>query len=263
VLTTFTLTPAHRAEFDRVGVLRLPAFYPAKVVAPMADALWSDAERRLGVRRNDPDTWTTERVMHHQELEKSGAFAGLATPALFDLANAFLGEGAWDQPKHWGQPLFNFPTPGPWRLPSAIWHLDYPTQPCETRLGAIRTFTLLEPVRARGGGTLFVAGSHKVAMAMAAEGGKKVRSADMRARLKGAHPWFALLWAKDDGQRDSVLFHGAEARGVHVRVAEMTGEPGDVLVMHPNMLHGLSKNVLDRPRMALVQSLMRRDAHYW
>jgi ectoine hydroxylase-related dioxygenase (phytanoyl-CoA dioxygenase family) len=48
-----------------------------------------------------------------------------------------------------------------------------------------------------------------------------------------------------------------EMRGFPVRVEEMTGEPGDVFVMHPAMFHTVAPNALDRVRMALVETFYR------
>lgn len=50
---------------------------------------------------------------------------------------------------------------------------------------------------------------------------------------------------------------GERVRGVHVRVEEMTGEPGDLIVMHPAMFHSISPNGLDTPRMMLSQAIDR------
>ena len=41
--------------------------------------------------------------------------------------------------------------------------------------------------------------------------------------------------------------------GVPVRVCEMLGEPGDVILMHPLMMHAPTPNVLATPRMMLTQ----------
>ena len=50
------------------------------------------------------------------------------------------------------------------------------------------------------------------------------------------------------------------AREITVQVDEMTGEPGDLIVMHPVMLHTIAPNSLDRPRMMLAHSFFQRDA---
>jgi hypothetical protein len=56
------------------------------------------------------------------------------------------------------------------------------------------------------------------------------------------------------------MIEEGQARGLSVRVVEMTGDPGDVVVMHPFVLHTPAANALDTPRMMLVQSLNRAPA---
>jgi hypothetical protein len=43
------------------------------------------------------------------------------------------------------------------------------------------------------------------------------------------------------------------ADGVPVRVCEMLGEPGDVILMDPMMLHGLTPNLRETPGMMLTE----------
>ncbi len=92
---TFTLTRDQAAAFERDGVLRLPGFYGADAVAPMADALWDDLARRYGALRDRPQTWIDQRPAKFQALARSGAFAPLASPALHALVDDVLGEGRW------------------------------------------------------------------------------------------------------------------------------------------------------------------------
>jgi hypothetical protein len=257
VATTFTLTLEQRQTFDRVGVLRLPGFYPAADIAGMADRLWSDLERRYGVLRKRPATWTVVRPAQFQAVERAGAFAALGSQPLFDLADILLGAGAWDKPRRWGHPLVTFPSPV-WNLPRVMWHLDYPAEGPGSLAPAMRVFVFLEPVRPHGGGTLYVAGSHQLIMDLAAGEARPVPSAKMRERLKPADPWFTRLWATLGDEVRGLLGEASQVRGVDVAVEEMTGEAGDLILMHPLMLHGLSHNALDRPRMMLVGSLARR-----
>ncbi|HEX4197340.1 MAG TPA: hypothetical protein VHZ26_07860 [Caulobacteraceae bacterium] len=256
---TFALTPEHRAEFDRVGVLRLPGFLPSAKVAVMAGALWADLHARYGAEPHDPKTWPARRPSHFQALVRSGAFAGLGTPELHQLGDALLGAGAWTSPKRWGQPLVTFPTGG-WDVPHATWHLDLPAGASLETLPAIRIFALLEPVAPRGGGTPYIAGSHRAVIDRArhAKPGEKLRSADMRALLKAEEPWLAELLRPTDGDRVARFMDGWGAmRGFPVRVEEMTGEPGDILIMHPAMFHTVAPNGLDRVRLALVETFYR------
>ena len=254
-------TPAHRADFERTGLFRLTGFYPAADVAAMVDALWADLARRFGIDRQRPETWTKERPAQFLALSRSGAFTDLGSDRLAALADAMLGPGAWTRPHRWGQPLVTFPRQGIWEVPHTTWHLDYPGEGPIDALPAIRVFTFLEPVRSRGGGTLCIAGSHRVVgdLVRQAAPGAEMRSADVRAVLGIGEPWLSALFKPGGGERARrFMIDGGVARGLPVRVEEMTGDPGDVIVMHPFVLHTISPNARDRPRMMLVQSLGRR-----
>lgn len=111
-----------------------------------------------------------------------------------------------------------------------------------------------------GGGTLYVAGSHRLAMDVERAHGGPVRSSQVRDRLKAECPWFASLLATPTA--DLRVLINVEARvGSHpVRLEEMTGAPGDLIIMHPAILHGAAHNALDRPRIMLTEWIPRRDS---
>lgn len=256
---TFALTPAQREVFDRAGVLRLPAFFPVADIEVMADRLWADLGRRFGIVRDRPETWTKVRPGQFQALERSGAFDRLESPTMMDLADALLGAGAWERPGRWGQPLVTFPS-ATCDLPRAMWHLDYPVVDDKVvGLSALKAFTFLEPVLPRGGGTLYVSGSHHLAMEAARVVGLPAPSAKIRERLRADHAWFAQLWAAQGDKVGGLVGAETHVRDLRLRVEEMTGDPGDLVIMHPALLHGLSHNALDRPRMMLAQGLVRAE----
>lgn len=254
---TFTLSPEQRAAFEHEGVLRLPGFFPNDLIAPMAGRLWADLEKRFAIDRDRPETWARQRPAQFQALIRTGAFDALG-PRIGALADAFLGTGNWEVPKHFGQPLVTFPTGG-WDVPHTMWHLDVPPTACVDGLPFIRVFTFLEPVRPHGGGTCYVAGSHRVMIDRARHAaGERLRSADVRVLMRREEPWFAALFSRHVAERERrFMSEGGVARGVEVRVREMLGEPGDAIVMHPAMLHAIAPNGLDRPRLMLVQALPR------
>jgi hypothetical protein len=255
---TFAITPRHMAAFERDGVLRLPGFYPAEILEPMADAIWADLRDRYGVDRRRRETWLEERPTHFQSLGRSGAFAQVNSPDLYALTDGLLGRGRWRAIGN-PTPLITFPT-GFWDLPCHGWHVDTPTDPDAPRraLSSLRSFILLARVAPRSGGTLYVAGSHRVLFALAAEAGVVLRSPRARDCLRRESAWFDMLWTPAGSDRIATLMdHGAIVRGIAVRVEEMIGEAGDLILMHPTLLHSVAPNESDRPRMALAHSAMR------
>lgn len=253
----FELTPQHREDFERDGVFRLRGFYAPQAVAQMAQTLWADLGRRFQIDPQRPETWKNKQPGKFQRLQHSGAFAAMNSPQLATLGDAFLGEGRWQAQKQGGHPLVTFPN-GAWDIPHRNWHLDMPATGLRGALTALRVFTFLEPVQPRGGGTLYVSGSHRMVAALANEvpADAPVRSAELKAALGPADPWFADLFQPEGEDRiQRFLEEGAVVRGVPVKVEEMTGEPGDVMVMHPAVLHTFAPNARDRPRLMLVTTL--------
>lgn len=251
------LTTDQQEEFARRGVLSLPGFFPMSDISIMRDRLWEDLEARYRLRRQHPGSWPTASPSQFQKLRRSGAFAALASPELTALADALIGPGLWAAPEHWGAPLVTFPSLTP-VLPRPPWHLDIGGQELLSPLPTLRIFTFLEPAGAHGGGTLYVAGSHHHALACERFHGTPVRSAQVRDWLK-QDPWFARLLATPTGSLRSLI--GADAQvGAHtVTLGEMTGQPGDLIIMRPALLHAPNHNACDRPRMMLTDSIRRRE----
>jgi hypothetical protein len=258
VSQTFTLTAEQFDEFERHGVVRAPGFYERADIEAMADRLWADLERRFGVRRDQRQTWTVGMPAKFNALRRSGAFAGLGSPKVRALADALLGAGAWLAPAHWGGLLVTFPTPAP-IMARPPWHLDIGGSERLDPLPILRIFTFLEPAAPGGGGTLYVAGSHRLAMDIERETGARVRSSQVRERLRAEHPWFAQLLKTPTDQLRSLVDVPAQVGGHTVSLAEMTGEVGDLVIMHPAVLHGTGHNALDRPRMMLTDWILRKE----
>ena len=241
------LTPALAEEYAREGVVRLPGAIPANDVKAMAAALWRKLEARPG------------RAARPSQLSsKAGEFDAMASPMVRALLDEVLGD--WEEPARWGVPLVAFRTgERRWDVPHQHWHLDLGIRPDEDRRLA-RVFAILEPSRPGGGGTGYVAGSHRLFEALARQQGRKLPSAKAKALLAERAPWFAALSSPLAGEDRVRRFmeDGAEVDGVHVRVCEMLGEPGDVILMHPMMLHAPMPNVLATPRMMLMQFVYAR-----
>lgn len=265
----FSLTPQQREIFDRDGMLRVPGFCSPTTLAPMVDALWEDMRRRFSLHRGQPETWKDARPAQFQRLVATGAFDALG-PYVTDVADIFVGSGEWTVPPHFGFPLVTFPT-GRWDVPHNVWHFDVPPQgrPPHSRdmwregLPEIRTFVMLDKLESRGGGTCYIEGSHRVSMDRAEQSpDQTLRSADMKKLLQAEEPWFAALFDKKTPDRERCfMVEGGEARGIKVKVKELTGEAGDAFIMHPAMFHTIANNARDVPRLMLVQALTRPGAY--
>ena len=77
---------------------------------------------------------------------------------------------------------------------------------------------------------------------------------EMKSVLAGERTWFADLWREPVAGEDQFrryLDDGAVVDGTHVRVAELCGQPGDVVLMNQRVLHVAAPNALTTPRMML------------
>jgi len=224
----------------------------------MRQRVWEHLLGKHAIYPDRPETWTVHYPAQFQKLTGTGAFDAMATDELCAVIDDVLGAGRWERPAHWGRPLVTFPDPGtPWDIPADGWHLD--TQDLE--LTMVVVFAHLAPVRPRGGGTLVITGSHRLTTPAGPQSANApVRSREVKAYLRTLHPWLRDLWQADGdpGRIHRYLTEGADIDGVHVQVEELTGEPGDAVIMHPRLLHVVAPNSLDTPRLMLLQFLHRR-----
>jgi hypothetical protein len=255
------LTPVQREEFDRSGIVRVPGAIAPRSVREMCDRVWAALNRRYQIRRDDPATWKARRLAGFHDVPKSENFEQVGSPAVCAaLDNLFEGRN-WDRPERWASLLITFPeSTGRWDVPHKSWHLDFPA-PCGLHgFFAVRLFVCLAKLQPGGGGTLFVAGSHRLVQAFAdTDRAVKLRSAAAREALIGAHPWMKELCTFDENVDRVRRFvkEGALINDVDVRVVEMTGEPGDVFLTHPLILHAASTNCTKDPRLVLSSTVYR------
>ena len=252
------LTADQAEAYARDGVVRLPAAIPAQAAADMLAILWRRLEARCGAVRDRPQTWTVEHPA--QLTSRVDEFAAMFSPTVHAVLDGLLGAGGWKMPTRWGIPLVTFPGfVRPWDVPHRNWHLDAEATPEPPRVA--RLFAVLARSQPGGGGTGYVAGSHRVLRDLARREGRALRSAEARKLLMAREPWFAALETLRPGEDRVQHFmrEGGEVGGVPVRVCEMLGEPGDVILMDPLMLHGFTANVRETPRMMLTEWIYGRD----
>lgn len=245
------LSPSQRETFHGNGLLKLESAVPPAAVATMRDRFWGYLSREHGIEPDRVDTWTVQTPRRLQALKRSGAFNLMASRQVCEALDDLLGVAGWQPPSTWGLPLVTFAAPGAsWTVPSAGWHVD--SFGPEHELPGVTVFVFLAPVAERGGGTVVLSGSHRLFNRHIATTGAW-RPAEVKAALASRHPFLRDLWSKDRRGAPIAVGDGAMLDGVPVAVRELTGAPGDAVLMHPRTFHAPAPNSLPAPRMMLVE----------
>jgi hypothetical protein len=258
------LTATQQAEFDERGIVRLTSVFDQAAAALMCSRIWEDLHVRYGSVPDVPTSWPATQPTGFQALSRAGAFDAVAGAGLVDALDTLLGTNGWQSPRHWGVPLVTFPSSAvPWDVPHARWHLDFPARGAGPGLVGLRVLAFLAPVQPQGGGTVVLAGSHRLVNGLIARSGASagLHSAEVRRTLVQSTPWLRDLLspaAQAAPQRiRRFMDEGAELAGVHVRVVELIGAPGEVIIMHPWMLHAPAANWGATPRFMVSESVFR------
>jgi ectoine hydroxylase-related dioxygenase (phytanoyl-CoA dioxygenase family) len=169
-----------------------------------------------------------------------------------DLIGALFRDRAFDRTVYRRpQVLFSLPNIEAWTLPTG-WHTDSPRLPSGERPG-VQIFTFLEPVEAGGGGTLVVAGSHRLL-----NDGLARKPKDVNRLLRQQH-FFRDLYA---GRWRPTAQHAlpcGQIGDVPLRVVELTGRPGDVWITDLRALHAPAPNAAEQPRIMVTHRFLRAD----
>ena len=172
-----------------------------------------------------PDEWTSGRhfssYTNHDPWAQSGPMQELTEhESLVGVARQLLGEAI--RPARAGSILLRFPSRGEAYNPPTVGHLD------NTCGHSFNTVTLLDTVKPRGGGFTIWPGSHLMCHEF-------FKHRDVRAPVhQGVLPW-------------------EYGTGI-----EFTGEPGDVIYIHPWMIHTVGHNVQDNLRMVAQNGFFRQ-----
>jgi Phytanoyl-CoA dioxygenase (PhyH) len=259
------LTDKQRAQFEQLGVVRLNGVFSEADAKWMLERLWDSLTEQYGIQRGEPATWALKQPTGFQSLTRLGVFDALGGSVLLGTLDAVLGEGAWERPLHWGVPLVTFPDHAShWHVPGRQWHLDFPARGRSQQLPGVRVLAFVAAVEPAGGGTVVVTGSHRLVERLVATGqARDGHSARVRDSLAASHPWLRSLWCGGADTQDRVARFMAEGEcigDIPVRVAELTGAPGDVILMHPWTFHAPAPNCGQTPRFMISHSVFRNTA---
>ena len=248
-------------EFAETGVVRLDAAFPGPAAEQMTNAVWAYAERKAGLRRDDPASWPDGPLgLSWKDLKHNQAFNVLVdNDAVQTALDAVFGPSQWLQPKPGAQVLFTLPRPGAWVLPHS-WHMDCGFERPSWPVHGVKLFAFFGEVGPKGGGTMLLPGTHRVVdeYRRTLPPGTGAGMVNWH-RLLRQDPFLAQLLNGDhmsDGGR-SLVGQVSEVHGAAVEVRELTGNPGDVVISHLHVYHAASPNVSAVPRQTLGKAIYR------
>jgi hypothetical protein len=260
---SFTLTPEQFEEFDRRGVLRFEGLLSAGRVRAALEyvqsrlerlGLWQGGEWRLA--DTPKPVWPDRRLKTSEVVgnKHPAVEALLEEPALLAAIDALLGGRPFDRTMHKRpQVLFTLPTAGGWMLPDG-WHADS-ARLASGQSEGVQLFGFLDTVEPRGGGTVVIAGSHRLF-----NFGRHIHGKEF-TRLVREEPFLRGLLSP--GVLANVAAGDPLPKGVsgavELEVLELTGEPGDAYLIDLRILHAGAPNASERPRMMVTHRFVRAD----
>lgn len=222
------MSSTHKQAFLRYGYLQLRGFYPRSRLAGLRQKVLEEVKRssaRPGISKSLPDLPVFQQISRLSSLVKvRDVHETLVTPELMDLVAEVGGQSP--SVVQDTQLLLSPPRQGTWTLKDLNWHVDLAVDPRHRdRVPGVQAFFLIDDVDRQGGGTLALAGSHRLGAA----------GSNAAARLR------QVLRAQADLER--------ELQELGVSIVEMCGRAGDVFLMDMRVLHTPSINSSKRLRM--------------
>ena len=245
------------ADFEAQGFVRVPGAFSRADAAAMEARVWAWLERKYGIRREAPATWSVTKPTGLQGMKSHAVFHAIGGELLCAALDALVGAGRWQRPRDWGGFLVTFPSGKPWAVPSHVWHTDFDFRgPADPPQGAL-VFSFLSDVPPGAGGTLVVAGSHRLVARFVATrpsaGREKMKVT--RTALLASDPWLRELGSEEHApdRSERLMQRHALVAGIPVRVVELAAGAGDVVIGHPWLLHAGAPNCGATPRIMRVQ----------
>ena len=210
--------------------------------------VWNKFEQ-LGIKRGQPETWQSledqdlNRIV--KRVRKSRGAQAIYSDRVEAIARELLCGN--DVEKHSALLLVTFSGKHSYipneAVPHSMWHYDSPRLPGDMPAGVI-VLGFLNRVEPRGGGTMLIAGSHR----LFADSSRGIPSRIAKRRLK-KHEYFRDLFDKNGENRDRYLREVGVVNGVELKVVELTGNPGDAYFVNGAVMHTITRNYLDEPRL--------------
>lgn len=228
------LTRRQAEQFVTDGYVVIPEVFPRETAERLLPLVWE----RLPEDREDRSTWQRAGTVL-EEIIEGPAVEEMFTRRYVDALDDLLGEGRWRGPLS-GLGFLPIRFAGfaepPWTPPDKGWHLDgnhFHHRLCSPEQAAVG-IELLTDIDPGGGGTAVKPGSHRFAARVLAD-------------------------AEPDGLAVRELGPPIQQATAHLEGVELTGRAGDVIVMHPHLVHAASANTSDRVRIIGNRGLTLRE----
>ncbi|CAM3240126.1 hypothetical protein PALU110988_10765 [Paenibacillus lupini] len=211
-MTYKVLTEEQVEHFIERGWVKLEGAFAREDALEAQDFLWTEVEKRSGVRKDDRATWT-EPLVQINENYLTPAFARCNTKRLGDAIEDLIGHGRWANRTVYGEterlggfgwwPVnFSLNADQPWTVPINGWHwdgihfkhfVDSPEQ-------GLLCLCLFSDITHQGGGTFIVEGSHKVVARFLEGHPEGLELGEAIGKLNREHPYLRELTGADRGK---------------------------------------------------------------
>jgi hypothetical protein len=253
-------------QFSATGIGHLPGAFGSDDASAMRATLWRYIEERSVVRQTDPSTWPEGAYLPPglslRGLKGRAVFAPLTENRLLgDALDAIFGEGGWTPPKRGGRILLTFPSARTWTMPTG-WHMDDGFDRQTVPVPWVQVWAFLVEVGPYGGGTLVLAGSHRLVERYSENvppghrGSGKVNW----ERFMKQYPFLDRLrqgGGPEAPLRELLGMH-EDVDGIPMQAIELTGNPGDMFITHGRVFHCVSPNAGDHPRQMMTAAVTAR-----
>lgn len=247
------LTSEQQLLFKTQGIVKLPSAVPKKQTESAKRFIIAELERlklKTGGKLSAPKI---ESLPHFQQTTRLGQLIPtgpwlerLFAPELLASMRSIGGLSSRAE-KPQVQLLLSLPHKAAWSLGGLNWHVDQ-TPPRKDVVSGVQAFVLIDDLRARGGGTLALAGSHRLHYIPEAR-------EDGAQRLLRRDPVLCELFNPAGIDADA-LFQQRDLCGVPISIVEMCGKAGDVFLMDMRVLHSPSINASKAIRMMATARLI-------
>lgn len=259
------------------GFVRLPGMIAVEETQELHALLWKEYARLHGIRHKDLESWSAGRKQDLRlygppplRLAQSAAFKTLQHRLCEVAASMFGPLGS----RLRGKATLFVDCPslgGHWCVPFG-WHTDVQVIPADPWPRFVYMFVFLDDVGPCGGSTMLLSGSTR-RMHLMSEA-VPVGGHNFKEMLAQEDVWFSELFGLGGHQGEShatceetstlrtrrLMKKEVLSAGVPLRIEELTGRRGDLLLWDPRALHSASVNASSRPRSVLK---FRLEVGYW